>query len=83
MIPHGGEQHNLHPPSGKPTTWKLPASIELTIASDELAGYGVRSLLLFQATDRPDRLEARVTPSPGAEPARLPVGCPVTLRATQ
>ncbi len=62
------------------TTWRLPASIELTIASEELAGCGVRSLLLFQATDRPDRLEARVAPPAGVEPARLLAGLLVTLR---
>ena len=84
MSPHNGEQRDAHRASGKTgTTWRLPASIELTIASEKLAGYGVRSLLLSQATDRPDRLEARVTPSPGAESAesaQLLAGLPVTLR---
>ena len=81
MSPRNGEQRDVRRASGKTaTTWRLPASIELTIASEELAGYGVRSLLLSQATDRPDRLEARVTPSPGAESAPLLAGLPVTLR---
>ncbi len=80
MSPHNSEQHGWPPASGRTTTWRLPASIELTIASEELAGCGVRSLLLFQATDRPDRLEARVTRPAGAEPARLIAGLLVTLR---
>lgn len=67
-------------PDARAATWRLPSGIELAIAGEGLAGTGVRSLLLFQAIDRPDRLEARLVPRSGALAGKPLAGHAVTLR---
>jgi hypothetical protein len=80
VIPSAGGQPDSRPAPRSASTWRLPGDIELSIDGGDLAGSSVRSLDLFQAIDRPDRLEARLLPPSERIAGEALAGRPVTLR---